>query len=63
MLVVQLTEELKGAATAVNLVSPGQLKTDLTGHACFMTAEERAELPVNYPLPRRRCLLGYCCKP
>ncbi|MBN3833550.1 SDR family oxidoreductase [Burkholderia sp. Ac-20344] len=50
MLTVQLAEELKGTAIAVNSVSPGYVKTDLTGHKGFLTAEEAAKLPVKYAL-------------
>lgn len=50
MLTVQLAEELKETAIVVNSVSPGYVKTDLTGHSGFMTAEEGAKLPVRYAL-------------
>lgn len=50
MLTVQLAEELRGTPIVVNSVSPGYVKTDLTGHTGFMTAEEGAILPVKYAL-------------
>lgn len=50
MLTVQLAEELRDTPIIVNSVSPGYVKTDLTGHAGFMTAEEGAKLPVKYAL-------------
>jgi NAD(P)-dependent dehydrogenase (short-subunit alcohol dehydrogenase family) len=48
MLTIQLNEELKGTGI-VNSVSPGFVKTDLTGHG-NMTPEEGARLPVRYAL-------------
>ena len=50
MLTVQLAQELRGTAIVVNSVSPGYVKTDLTGHNGYMTAEEGARLPVHYAL-------------
>jgi NAD(P)-dependent dehydrogenase (short-subunit alcohol dehydrogenase family) len=50
MLTVQLAEELRDTAIVVNSVSPGYVKTDLTGHNGFMTPEEGARLPVEYAL-------------
>lgn len=50
MLTVQLGEELRDTPIVVNSVSPGFVKTDLTGHNGFMTAEEGARLPVEYAL-------------
>ena len=50
MLTVQLAEELRGTPHVINSVSPGYVKTDLTGHNGFMTAEEGAKLPVQYAL-------------
>lgn len=50
MLTVQLNEELRDTAIVVNSVSPGYVRTDLTGHTGFMTAEEGAKLPVEYAL-------------
>jgi NAD(P)-dependent dehydrogenase (short-subunit alcohol dehydrogenase family) len=50
MLTVQLAEELRDTPHVVNSVSPGYVRTDLTGHNGFMTAEEGARLPVEYAL-------------
>ncbi|MGG1947407.1 SDR family NAD(P)-dependent oxidoreductase [Trinickia sp. NRRL B-1857] len=50
MLTVQMAEELKETAILVNSVSPGYVRTDLTGHTGFMTPEEGAKLPVKYAL-------------
>lgn len=50
MLTVQLAEELRGTAIVVNSVSPGYVRTDLTGHMGFMTPAEGAALPVAYAL-------------
>ena len=50
MLTVQLAAELRETSIVVNSVSPGYVKTDLTGHAGFMTPEEGAKLPVTYAL-------------
>jgi NAD(P)-dependent dehydrogenase (short-subunit alcohol dehydrogenase family) len=50
MLTVQLAEELRGTPIVVNSVSPGFVKTDLTGHTGFMTPDEGARLPVKYAL-------------
>lgn len=49
MLTVQLHEELKESDIKVNSISPGFVKTDLTGHG-IMTPEEGARLPVQYAL-------------
>jgi NAD(P)-dependent dehydrogenase (short-subunit alcohol dehydrogenase family) len=49
MLTVQLHEELKGTGIVVNSVSPGFVKTDLTGYGT-MTPEEGAKLPVQFAL-------------
>lgn len=49
MLTVQLHEELKDTAIKVNSVSPGFVKTDLTGYGT-MTPAEGAQLPVKYAL-------------
>lgn len=49
MLTVQLNEELRDTKIKVNSVSPGFVKTDLTGHGT-MTADEGAKLPVRYAL-------------
>ena len=50
MLTVQLAEELRDTPHVVNSVSPGFVKTDLTGGSGFMTPEEGARLPVEYAL-------------
>lgn len=50
MLTVQLAEELRDTPHVINSVSPGYVKTDLTGNNGFMTAEEGAKLPVEYAL-------------
>lgn len=49
MLTIQLSEELKGTGVVVNSVSPGFVKTDLTGHG-YMTPEEGARLPARNTL-------------
>lgn len=49
MLTVQLREELRGTPIVVNSVSPGFVKTDLTGYGS-MTPTEGAKLPVQYAL-------------
>ena len=49
MLTVQLREELRGTPIVVNSVSPGFVKTDLTGYGS-MTPEQGAKLPVQYAL-------------
>ena len=49
MLTIQLHEELKSEGIKVNSVSPGFVKTDLTGYG-EMTAEEGARLPFEYAL-------------
>lgn len=49
MLTVQLSEELRGTGIKVNSVSPGFVRTDLTGQGT-MTVEEGARLPVQYAL-------------
>jgi NAD(P)-dependent dehydrogenase (short-subunit alcohol dehydrogenase family) len=50
MLTVQLAQELRDTTIVVNSVSPGYVKTDLTGHTGYMTPEEGARLPVQYAL-------------
>ncbi len=47
MLTVQLAEELRDTPHVINSVSSGYVKTDLTGHNGFMTAEEGARLRSN----------------
>lgn len=49
MLTVQLREELRGTSIVVNSVSPGFVKTDLTGYGTMTTAEG-AKLPVQHAL-------------
>ncbi len=58
MLTVQLAEELRDTPIVVNSVSPGFVKTDLTGHNGFMTAEEGAKLPVEYALLGKNTVSG-----
>jgi NAD(P)-dependent dehydrogenase (short-subunit alcohol dehydrogenase family) len=50
MLTIQLSEELRDSAIVVNSVSPGYVKTDLTGGNGFMTPAQGARLPVLYAL-------------
>jgi len=50
MLTVQLREELRDTPIVVNSVSPGFVKTDLTGGYGNMTPEEGARLPVRFAL-------------
>ncbi|ESQ92862.1 SDR family oxidoreductase [Asticcacaulis benevestitus] len=63
MLTVQLAAELRGTSIAVNSVSPGYVKTDLTGHTGFMTAEEGARLPVKYALLGEDAVSGQFVEP
>lgn len=49
MLTIQLHEALRQTGIVVNSVSPGFVKTDLTGYGT-MTPEEGARLPVRYAL-------------
>ena len=63
MLTVQLAAELKGLGIAVNSVAPGYVKTDLTGHNGFMTAEEGARLPVEYALLEEGAMSGRFVEP
>ncbi|WP_343676759.1 SDR family oxidoreductase [Paraburkholderia heleia] len=63
MLTVQLAEELKETTIVVNSVSPGYVKTDLTGHRGFMTAEEGAKLPVRYALLGEGAVSGKFVEP
>jgi NAD(P)-dependent dehydrogenase (short-subunit alcohol dehydrogenase family) len=50
MLTVQLAQELRHTAIVVNSVSPGYVRTDLTGQNGYMTPAEGAILPVKYAL-------------
>jgi len=63
MLTVQLAEELRDTSIVVNSVSPGYVKTDLTGHNGFMTAQEGAKLPVMYALLREDAVSGKFVEP
>lgn len=63
MLTVQLCAELQGTSIVVNSVSPGYVKTDLTGHTGFMTAEEGARLPVQYALLGEGAVSGRFVEP
>lgn len=58
MLTVQLHEALKDVGIAVNSVSPGFVKTDLTGQG-FMTPEEGARLPIAFALGQRQGSGGF----
>lgn len=49
MLTIQLHQALCGSGIVVNSVSPGFVKTDLTGYGT-MTPEDGARLPVQYAL-------------
>jgi NAD(P)-dependent dehydrogenase (short-subunit alcohol dehydrogenase family) len=49
MLTIQLSAELCNTSIVVNSVSPGFVKTDLTGYG-NMTPQEGAKLPVRYAL-------------
>lgn len=63
MLTVQLSEELRDTPIVVNSVSPGFVKTDLTGHNGFMTPEEGARLPVEYALLGEDAVSGRFVEP
>lgn len=63
MLTVQLAEELRGTSVVINSVSPGYVKTDLTGHSGFMTPEEGARLPVKYALLGENAVSGSFVEP
>ncbi|WP_342028570.1 SDR family oxidoreductase [Bauldia litoralis] len=63
MLTVQLTAELRDTPIVVNSVSPGYVKTDLTGHTGFMTPDEGARLPVAYALLGEDAVSGRFVEP
>lgn len=63
MLTVQLAAELRDTPIVVNSVSPGYVKTDLTGHTGFMTPEEGARLPVEYALLGENAVSGRFVEP
>jgi len=63
MLTVQLAQELGDTPIVVNSVSPGFVKTDLTGHAGFMTPEEGAKMPVRYALLGEDAVSGRFVEP
>ena len=50
MLTVQLSEELRDTPHVVNSVSPGYVKTDLTGGNGFLTPDQAAQTPVRFAL-------------
>jgi len=50
MLTIQLHEELRDTAIKVNAISPGFVRTDLTGGYGDMSPEEGARLPAQYAL-------------
>ena len=50
MLTIQLSEEFRGSPHVVNSVSPGYVKTDLTGNRGFLTPEQAAQVPVKFAL-------------
>ena len=63
MLTVQLAAELRDTQIVVNSVSPGYVKTDLTGGAGFMTPDEGARLPVTYALLGENAVSGCFVEP
>lgn len=63
MLTAQLAAELQDTPIVVNSVSPGYVKTDLTGGAGFMTPEEGARLPVEYALLGENAVSGRFVEP
>ena len=62
MLTVQLSQELADTDIVVNSVSPGFVKTDLTGLG-LMTPEEGARLPVQYALMGEDAVSGRFVEP
>ncbi|KAA0594918.1 NAD(P)-dependent dehydrogenase (short-subunit alcohol dehydrogenase family) [Azospirillum lipoferum] len=63
MLTVQLAAELRDTPIVVNSVSPGYVKTDLTGGTGFMTPEEGARLPVEFALLGENAASGRFVEP
>lgn len=63
MLTVQLAAELKDTAIVVNSVAPGYVRTELTGHNGFMSAEEGVRLPVEYALLGDNAVSGRFVEP
>lgn len=63
MLTVQLAAELRDTTIAVNSVSPGYVRTDLTGGQGFMSPEEAARLPVEYALMGENASTGTFVEP
>ena len=63
MLTVQLAAELGDTSIVVNSVSPGYVKTDLTGHNGYMTPEQGAKLPVEYALLGANAVSGQFVEP
>ncbi len=58
MLTAQLCAELQDTPIVVNSVSPGYVKTDLTGHTGFMTPAEGARMPVKFALLGEEAVSG-----
>lgn len=50
MLTVQLSEEFRSTPHVVNAVSPGYVKTDLTGGNGLLTPDQAAKTPVKFAL-------------
>jgi NAD(P)-dependent dehydrogenase (short-subunit alcohol dehydrogenase family) len=62
MLTVQLSQEFRGTPHVVNAVSPGYVKTDLTGGNGFLTPEEAAKTPVRFALLGDDAVSGHFLK-
>jgi NAD(P)-dependent dehydrogenase (short-subunit alcohol dehydrogenase family) len=58
MLTVQLAEELRDTAIAVNAACPGYVSTDLNGHSGYLSVEQGALAPVRLALLPDRQLNG-----
>ncbi len=58
MLTVQLSAELRDTPIVVNSISPGYIKTDMTGQGGFLTPEQGARLPVEYALLGENAVSG-----